>query len=35
VPCHRIIRGDGALGGYAFGGIAKKRAMLRREGAID
>ena len=31
VPCHRVIRSSGAVGGFA-GGPAKKRAMLRREG---
>ncbi len=34
VPCHRVVRSDGKMGGYAFGGIAKKRAILKREGAI-
>lgn len=34
VPCHRVVRSDGRPGGYAFGGAAKKRAILRREGAI-
>jgi AraC family transcriptional regulator, regulatory protein of adaptative response / methylated-DNA-[protein]-cysteine methyltransferase len=30
VPCHRVIRNDGALGGYRWG-IARKRKLLRRE----
>jgi methylated-DNA-[protein]-cysteine S-methyltransferase len=32
VPCHRVIAGDGSLGGYG-GGLAKKSTMLRLEGA--
>ncbi|GAA1112081.1 methylated-DNA--[protein]-cysteine S-methyltransferase [Nesterenkonia jeotgali] len=32
VPCHRVIRADGGLGGYGFGGIETKRALLAREG---
>lgn len=32
VPCHRVIRSDGALGGYNRGGIVKKRAILQAEG---
>lgn len=32
-PCHRVIRSDGSVGGYtAYGGPAKKRSTLRREG---
>jgi methylated-DNA-[protein]-cysteine S-methyltransferase len=30
LPCHRILRGDGTLGGYA-GGIAAKELLLRTE----
>lgn len=32
IPCHRVIRSDGGLGGYNRGGIDKKRVILRSEG---
>jgi O-6-methylguanine DNA methyltransferase len=34
VPCHRVIRSDGGLGGYNRGGIKAKREILLREGVI-
>jgi methylated-DNA-[protein]-cysteine S-methyltransferase len=33
VPCHRVLRSGGALGGYG-GGIEVKRALLELEGAL-
>lgn len=32
VPCHRVIRGDGSLGGYRWG-LDMKRGLLARESA--
>ncbi|TXI50572.1 MAG: methylated-DNA--[protein]-cysteine S-methyltransferase [Lysobacter sp.] len=33
VPCHRVIRGDGSLGGYRWG-LPMKRMLLEREAAV-
>ncbi len=33
IPCHRVIRSDGKLGGYSGkGGIDKKKKLLENEG---
>ena len=31
IPCHRVIRSDGKLGGYSGGGTAAKRRLLKEE----
>jgi methylated-DNA-[protein]-cysteine S-methyltransferase len=31
VPCHRVVKSDGSLGGFA-GGTRKKKQMLEKEG---
>lgn len=33
IPCHRVIRSDGKMGGYNRGGITSKRTILEKEGA--
>ena len=35
VPCHRVIRSDGRLGGYNRGGEGRKQELLQQEGAIQ
>ena len=33
IPCHRVVRKDGGLGGYSpEGGIKRKKYMLEKEG---
>jgi len=32
VPCHRVVKSDGSVGGYNRGGVDTKRALLRDEG---
>lgn len=34
VPCHRVIRTDGSLGGYNRGGIEVKKRILQEEGVV-
>ena len=33
IPCHRVIRSDGNIGGYSGkGGLSMKRKLLKKEG---
>jgi|SRR5579875_651 O-6-methylguanine DNA methyltransferase len=32
VPCHRVVRSDGSVGGYGFEGSERKASLLLKEG---
>ena len=33
IPCHRVVRADGKMGGYNRGGAERKQEILAEEGA--
>ena len=33
VPCHRVVKSDGRIGGYAYG-VRRKQDILRKEGIV-
>ncbi|MCW1930083.1 MAG: MGMT family protein [Candidatus Kerfeldbacteria bacterium] len=35
VPCHRVVKADGSVGQYNRGGAQRKRALLKKEGALQ
>jgi AraC family transcriptional regulator of adaptative response/methylated-DNA-[protein]-cysteine methyltransferase len=34
IPCHRVIRGSGDLGGYRWG-VSRKRTLIDRERSVS
>jgi methylated-DNA-[protein]-cysteine S-methyltransferase len=34
IPCHRVIRSDGGMGGYNRGGVKRKLQILKKEKAL-
>ncbi len=34
IPCHRVVRTDGGMGGYNRGGPLRKMDILKYEGAL-
>ena len=35
IPCHRVVRSDGSLGGYAYGPDIKRRLLERERGGAE
>jgi methylated-DNA-[protein]-cysteine S-methyltransferase len=33
IPCHRVVKSDGRIGGYKFG-VKRKIALLKKEGVV-